>query len=67
MYIDRALNNKFITNIRITNSNEKMFVKRYDVRKSQRFNFDSSNYEIKKILWLLIVDVCVIAKKRFCK
>ena len=47
----------FITNIQIINLNKKVFVKRYNVRKSQRFNFDSLNCKVKKISWLLIVII----------
>ena len=50
MCIDAQLNNNIIANIQVINLNKKVFVKRYNVRKSQHFNFDLSNYEIKKIL-----------------
>ena len=50
MYINAQLSNNVIANTQIINLNKKMFVKRYNVRKSQHFNFDLLNYKVEKIL-----------------
>ena len=48
--MNAQLNNMFIANTQIINLNKKVFVKRYNIQKSQRFNFNSLNYKIKKII-----------------